>query len=548
MEYTVKNLLEEKVFPEMRLVCEKGLERNISGIRIVEIRDMAKYLIGGEILLTSLYVYEGCSINEFRTYLTSLLEKNVSGFIVKKREEIDDQRKKIEILKKFCIQKEIPLLEISSNMYYWGIIQYVMSKVYTDEVARLKYFKLTHDNFNAISFDNLISDNKIGDTLELLDNMLNNPVRLYYGNGHCYISTDGNETNLVLSDNLREYEPDIVTAFRFLRQEMEYVQYIVKIKVVNQINAYVVITEKNKKLSLLDYMAIENAIITIQYQFIGLFAKNELERKYHRDIMHNILNGTLNKAEIQQGADFLGIRKDSYYRVIVFHILHENIENKYTKEQLEEVGIIEGEITELFPKEILYRNANQVVMIQKVNPREGKEKYRKSIEDAWETIQTSTALNEKKLNIKAGIGRMIQGVENLALSYKEANKAISYIDIVRSLSDNPNKSVVFYSDLGFFKVLGDIERPEELLDYIPETLKRLYNYEKTDRKDLLHTLQTYLECNQSVTKTAQRLFVHNKTVNYRINKIKKITGMDYKQSNDMLNVRIGLIICKMLRK
>ena len=49
-------------------------------------------------------------------------------------------------------------------------------------------------------------------------------------------------------------------------------------------------------------------------------------------------------------------------------------------------------------------------------------------------------------------------------------------------------------------------------------------------------------------KTAQELHVHYKTVAYRIEKITDITGMRFDDAREMLSVRIGIIVCKMLDK
>ena len=43
MAYTVKQLLESKQFPDMRLViCKENLNQEIKGIRIIEIEDMER--------------------------------------------------------------------------------------------------------------------------------------------------------------------------------------------------------------------------------------------------------------------------------------------------------------------------------------------------------------------------------------------------------------------------------------------------------------------------------------------------------------------------
>ena len=75
---------------------------------------------------------------------------------------------------------------------------------------------------------------------------------------------------------------------------------------------------------------------------------------------------------------------------------------------------------------------------------------------------------------------------------------------------------------------------------------KLYNYKKPQRDDLIVTLKTYLDRNQNLSKTAQELYVHYKTAAYRIEKITKITGIDFDNANEVLAVRIGLVVYKMI--
>ena len=105
---------------------------------------------------------------------------------------------------------------------------------------------------------------------------------------------------------------------------------------------------------------------------------------------------------------------------------------------------------------------------------------------------------------------------------------------------------MLFSDLGIFKLLCQLDDPEQLLEYVPESLQKLYDYKKPQREDLITTLKTYLERNQNLSKTAQDLFMHYKTAAYRIEKIAKITGMDFDNANEMLAVRIGLVVYKMI--
>ena len=118
--------------------------------------------------------------------------------------------------------------------------------------------------------------------------------------------------------------------------------------------------------------------------------------------------------------------------------------------------------------------------------------------------------------------RGVEGYQRLKESYHEASRAIKYIDIIRLVTGDKNKSVVHYSNLGFFQIFGEIDDVTELERYIPETLKKLYLYDDEHKGELITTLQMYLRNNQSIKKTADAMFVHYKTISYRLEKIKQI--------------------------
>ena len=72
--------------------------------------------------------------------------------------------------------------------------------------ARLKYFKITHDNFNAFILNNNGSCNTASDIIKFLSVMIENPVVLYYGNLNCMVSTNSDNSKLILSDEIQPYE------------------------------------------------------------------------------------------------------------------------------------------------------------------------------------------------------------------------------------------------------------------------------------------------------------------------------------------------------
>ena len=550
MAYTVRKLLESEQFPKMKLLCgEKGLDLEVKGIRIIEIEDMERYLTGGEILITSFQVYLSCNDREVEQHFEDLVKSDISGFIVKKRKEYDPTGRRLSLLEKHCKKYEIPLVEISEDLHYWGIIRYVMIQVFDKDTARLKYFKITHDNFNAFILYNNGSCNTASNIIKFLSVMIENPVVLYYGNLNCMVSTNSDNSKLILSDEIQPYKPNIITKFQYMKQmKGSCVQYVVKFAILSEVEIYITITEENRELTELDYMAIENAIINLQYGFLSEFAQDEVKNTYQRDIVHNILNGLLSSKEMTEAAAQLGMKESDTYRVVDFHTIKKNVQRKYTKEQLHEVGVIVGELMYLLPDALIYRNMDQIVMIQQVDSNQTELEYQKEMEEVEDVIQRSILYRKKDTDFQIGIGKSVEGYQRLKESYYEASQAIKYIEIIRQVTGDKNKSVVHYSNLGFFQIFGEIDDVTELERYIPETLKKLYLYDDEHKGELITTLQMYLRNNQSIKKTASAMFVHYRTISYRLEKIKQISGINFDDANEVLAVSNGLIIYKMLKE
>ena len=142
--YTVKNLLESNENLQIRLIGKNlgggGVDREIKGIRIVEELDTEKHIIGGEILLTSLNVYEKMSKDQFLFHLEELNKKEISGFIIMRNESIPSYL--FDILLEYCDENRIPVLEMLQNQYFWRIVKYILKQVFDEELANYSYFIL----------------------------------------------------------------------------------------------------------------------------------------------------------------------------------------------------------------------------------------------------------------------------------------------------------------------------------------------------------------------------------------------------------------------
>ena len=548
MGFTVAELLRTENLAKMKLLCgKKGIQKEIKGVTIIEAPDIVKFINGGELLLTGLYAFKYCSTSEFAEYIEEIQKKQISGLIIKRGRKVEEAEKKIGLLQEFADRYDIPLVEVPFEISFQKIMCFVMENIFNEEVTKLKYFKTTHDNFTALSLSQGHKKNPVGDILDMLNKLIRNPVALYNQNMTCYAAANDQIIDFQLSEDAKEYDPGTITNYRYMRQEGENVQYIVQIRLNVGVQMYLVITERDSIFNMMDCIAVENAIVALQYEFSRKFAVSELEKKYQNDILNNLLNGKVTSSgELKKSTALLGMDPDGFYRVIVFGVANEGRKQKNINEKLYHLNYLEEEVKQHMTGAKIHRDMEKLVVIMTADPDQTQVECRKELKEIRNLIQDAVTRQNKKLKVKAGVGKMVEGIIHLQESYKEADEAFSFIDIAGDISEEGTSYLMMFSDLGIFKLLCQLNDPALLLEYVPESLQKLYNYKKPQQEDLVATLKTYLNYNQNLSKTAQDLYVHYKTAAYRIEKIAKITGMDFNNANEMLAVRIGLVVYKMI--
>jgi len=64
-----------------------------------------------------------------------------------------------------------------------------------------------------------------------------------------------------------------------------------------------------------------------------------------------------------------------------------------------------------------------------------------------------------------------------------------------------------------------------------------------DRETLV-TIQAFFENNLNVSETSRKLFVHRNTLVYRLEKIKKLTGLDLREFEHAITFKVALMVQK----
>ena len=556
MGFTVRDMLKAEIFGNAKVLGgSQGLDNEILGVTIIEAPDIVKFINGGEVLLTGFYAFQSCSVKEFGEYIEALSKKKVSAVAVKRKQNVDHIEEKLHILLNYAGEHGVPVLEISRELSFRDILKMIMERLFNDEVRRLKYFKTTHDNFTALSLSFGATENGIQRILDVLEKLIGNPAALFNQNMDCLASTEGSAHKLVLSKQAEEYEPRFYSNYHYLRQKVcmeeggrQTSQLVVKLKVMYSRKMYLAVTESRNPFSDLDDIAIENAVTALRQEMFRQNSIEELEEKFQNDIMNHILSGKLHsRQEIERNIKLLGIPMEASYRVLVLKLWNkENDEFEKLSEELQYFNVLRDAVVKEFREVRIRNDVDKVTVIQQIKEGQKQEEYREELRCTVERIQKRIIEKNKRLVVRVGVGKEVEGVLNISDSYKEAGDSLEFIGILGGQSDSHASSVMFFTDMGIFKLLCKLATAEELSEYIPESLEKLFHYKKQQRGDLILTLSTYLDRNQNLTKTAQELFIHYKTAAYRIDRIAEITGIDFDNPNEVLAVRIGLTVHKMV--
>lgn len=547
MGYTVKNLINSNKFPGLQLISDNsGINREIRGVQIIAMPDIEKFLGGGELLLTSLMVYEKLDERMMLSHLEELNKKQVSGFVVKRIQNTAHQNKLFETLLLFCNEHSIPVLEIPQDFSYWSIIKYLLLQIFNIEIAKAVYSKMTRDEFNRLFPEETSEYRSLEKLFDRTGMILSNPIALYDEDFHYMYSSISGESDFIIADDYEKYVPNIISRYEYMRQKRKNVEYIRKINILNQCTYYLVVSEVNEPLRELDFITLDSLMPLLLYILTQIVTDKNMEKKYHRDLEYRLLNGSLSESEEDDVANLLKLGVTEDYRVITCYLKPENYKDNFTAFQRKKMEDIEKAILDIVPKECAYCNINQVICIHKENRKEGKQDLRKKLEEFQRIIQDQLKEEKTKYEFLIGVGNKVKGYHNLKESFADSKIAIEYIDVVRKIVGDINKTVVDCSKLGFFYIFANIKDKKKLITYIPDTVHEIHQYDIQKNGELIDTLECYLNHKQSIRKTSELMGVHARTVSYRLQKIVKLTGMDFDNIAEMLAVRNGIIILKIL--
>jgi sugar diacid utilization regulator len=105
-----------------------------------------------------------------------------------------------------------------------------------------------------------------------------------------------------------------------------------------------------------------------------------------------------------------------------------------------------------------------------------------------------------------------------------------------------------FEETGAYRLLlpAMSEDPAELQGFFDETVAPLVAYDEQYETELVRTLETFLDADGNVARTAEKLFTHRHTVRYRLERVKELTELDVSSTDGRERLSLGLKAMRVL--
>ena len=271
--------------------------------------------------------------------------------------------------------------------------------------------------------------------------------------------------------------------------------------------------EASKSFCQLAYIALNDAKIFYEEKHDrGTFVKNI--------IMDNILPG-----DIYIRAKELHFATDAPRAVfLIRQVGHSDVAT---------VDVLAGMFPDKLQDFVLSINEMDIAVVKQVNANITGEELEKMAVTMEDTLK-----NELRIKTVIGIGTIAEHLRELADSYKEAQTAIE----VGKVFDT-EKSIMHYENLGIGRLIYQL--PTTLCEIFLSEVFKKNSIDSLDQETLF-TINKFFENNLNVSETSRKLFVHRNTLVYRLEKIKKLTGLDLRQFDHAIVFKVALMVRKYL--
>lgn len=279
-------------------------------------------------------------------------------------------------------------------------------------------------------------------------------------------------------------------------------------------------------------LAREEAAVAATRRIEGEFVWDLLEGRV-RDEAEALVRARQLRRDLPRPARVLLVRVDGWERLVRTE--------RWTPEQLERAR---GRRAQALSERLAERNAAARVIARRANlfvvlapqPRDATAEWARHLGELAVSVVSSGGLHAV-----AGVSGVVESVLGFPEGFRQARFALSAASL-------PQQPVVTFEALGVLQfLLTPTERPD-LERFVEQTIGSLVAYDRAHKTSLVPTLEAYLACDCNLQRAGERLFVHHKTMRYRLQRIHALSGLRLDRQDDRFNAQLALKIMRLVTR
>jgi sugar diacid utilization regulator len=120
--------------------------------------------------------------------------------------------------------------------------------------------------------------------------------------------------------------------------------------------------------------------------------------------------------------------------------------------------------------------------------------------------------------------------------------------LAANVAEAQGTPLLAFEDTGAYRILlpAMSEDPAELQRFHDDTVAPLSAYDEQYDTELVRTLESFLEADGNVAKTAAKLFTHRHTIRYRLERVRELSGLDVSSTDGRERLGLGLKAMRVL--
>jgi PucR family transcriptional regulator, purine catabolism regulatory protein len=542
MPVTVGQILQLPVLKDARLLGgEEGLDRRVTSVTVGEVPDIADWLSGGEMVLSTMFAVKG-DLDRQRDFCRRVMMAGASALFVKTTRFVENVPADIIEL---ATKRKFPIVEVPQSLRWTRLMQDVTEVIINRQASQLERSQAIHRSLLGV----VIRGGGWQDLAEEASRLLERPVFVLDVSLELLAASSGLPLPAaVLVEHLQR--PEIRSLFvslgageKLFRLDEEGLPPMFALPIVagHKRLGYLCAVTDAAEPSAMELLVLEHSATIAALEMAQDRVRFETEVRLKGDFVDDVITGGERAGDslLRRGA-FLGCDLSQGSAVLLLGVdefggtvARKNLGQEQLETAIERFFTqVSRYISAKEPSSLASLKSGHIVVF--VCGRTGRDP------DALRRlglVVQELGLAAGELSVSAGISGFVSDPLQMDRGYQEALVALK---VGRKLH-GPG-ALLHFHDVGTYRLLLDIwERdPEQIRSLYDETIGPVDQYDQANGTQLVQTLAVFFKHNESLTKTAAELYAHRHTIRYRLEKIGDISGLSVFETEHKERLGLGL--------